>query len=139
VTDGEKIKLKGKGLYFIRVKRSEKINMSIANDDNCLFGEISEHSVKTLDYLINQIYLPIIDKMQKDEWGHCTGEQKKEFSDQLHGFSTELSQALKSLKNNISLPSYNQEWKNDVKACIQQSSTKAPKIEMIEQFCTLHS
>ena len=52
VTDGEKIKLKGKGVYFLRTKRGEKVSQSIYCDDSVIFGEVSEHSVKTLNFLV---------------------------------------------------------------------------------------
>lgn len=132
VTDGEKIKLKGKSVYFLRTKRGEKVNQSIYCDDSVVFGEVSEHSVKTLNYLVNQIYKPMIDRMDKTEWGNCTKEQVKEFTDQMNGFSTELNQALKSLDNRITLPPYPEHYKNDVKNYI--TSGKQPKGEMFREF-----
>jgi len=136
VTDGEKIKLKGKGMYFVRVNSGQKINANVGSDDNVLFGEISEHSVKTLNFLINNIYKPIIDKMEVNEWGYCTDEQKKEFTDQLFGFSNELKQALESLKTNITLEQYSPEYKQDVKN-VQNNSSKQPNDKMITNFINL--
>lgn len=110
--------------------------MTRENDDTVMFGEITENSVKSLNFLINKIYKPIIEKMEVQEWGtKITGEQKKEFTDQLSGFSKELKQALESLKNNITLKPYNQNYKNDVKLCLQ--SNKAPKADMIDEFSNL--
>ena len=99
-----------------------------------MFGEVSEHSVKTLNTLVNEIYKPMIDRMDKPEWGKCSTEQVKEFTDQVNGFSTELSQALKSLQNNITLKSYPENYKNDVKNYI--TSGKQPKDgeKMIMEF-----
>lgn len=133
VTDGDKIKLKGKGMYFVRAKSGEKISQTAASDDNVLFGEISEHSVKTLNFLINNIYKPIIDKMTTDEWGHCTDDQKKEFTDQLFGFSSELKQALDSLKSNITLKPYDDTFKNEAKNLITNPG-KTPPEKMIRSF-----
>lgn len=56
-----------------------------------MFGEVSEHSVKTLNYLVNAIYKPMVERMDRAEWGSCTDEQAKEFSDQMYGFSSELN------------------------------------------------
>jgi hypothetical protein len=101
VTDGEKIKLKGKGVYFLRVDnegtgdKPKAINQSGTHDDDVLFGEVSEHSVTSLNIIINQIYKPIIDK--GIEWEQCSEDQKKEFIQIFDGFSGELKEALKSL------------------------------------------
>jgi len=81
VTDGEKIKLKGKGVYFLRAcKPGKPLNPNASNDSDIMFGEISEHSVTSLNTIINQIYKPMVDKLGKDDWGECTDEQKKEFT-----------------------------------------------------------
>jgi hypothetical protein len=88
--------------------------------------------VKTLNYLVNQIYKPMVDRMDRGEWGNCTKDQVKEFTDQMSGFSTELSQALKSLDNRITLPPYPENYKADVKNYI--TSGKQPKGEMFRDF-----
>lgn len=90
-----------------------------------MFGEVSEHSVKTLNYLVNAIYKPMVERMDRAEWGSCTDEQAKEFSDQMYGFSSELNQALKSLQSNLILKQYPEHYKADVKNYI--TSNKAPK------------
>ena len=80
VTDGEKIKLKGKGVYFLRNSKPGKpLNPNAGNDSEILFGEISEHSVTSLNTIINQIYKPMVDSIGNEDWGQCTDEQKKEF------------------------------------------------------------
>ena len=54
VTDGEKVKLKGKGVYFLRNTNNDKpINPQGTNDNDVLFGEISEHTVTSLNTIIN--------------------------------------------------------------------------------------
>lgn len=77
---GEKIKLKGKGVYFMRcVPPGKPITASGTNDNEVLFGEISEHTVFSLNIIINNIYKPLVDKLDTSDWGACEQEQKKEF------------------------------------------------------------
>jgi len=96
VSDGEKIKLRGKGLYFLRTTPPGKaINPNGANDNEILFGEVSEHTVTSLNTIINQVYKPFIDR--HDDWGACDEEHKKEFVSVFDKFANELKEALKSL------------------------------------------
>jgi hypothetical protein len=54
VTDGEREKLKGKGIYFYRTTPADKpVNPNSSNDGDVLFGEISEHTVTSLNVIIN--------------------------------------------------------------------------------------
>jgi gas vesicle protein len=116
VTDGEKIKLKGKGVYFIRATKPGKpLNANASNDSEIMFGEISEHSVTSLNTIINQIYKPMVDKLNKEDWGECTAEQTKEFTQVFDSFSGELKEALKSMTSNITLEPYDPQWENEVK------------------------
>ena len=51
---GEKEKLKGKGIYFVRTTPKEKgINLNSGNDGEVLFGEISENTVTSLSVVVN--------------------------------------------------------------------------------------
>ena len=34
------------------------------SDNDIVFGEISEHSIKTLETLVNAIYAPMVNKLQ---------------------------------------------------------------------------
>jgi dynein heavy chain len=98
VSDGEKIKLKGKGVYFVRTTPAGKqINLNSANDNEVLFGEISEHTVTSLNTIINQVYKPLVDKLDNSAWGVCEDEQKREFNSVFEKFASELKEALKSL------------------------------------------
>jgi dynein heavy chain len=61
VTDGQKYKLSGKGCYFLRNNGDKPINKNNGTDSQVLFGEISEHSVYSLNTIINQIFKPLVD------------------------------------------------------------------------------
>jgi hypothetical protein len=51
---GEELKLKGKGIYFLRTTPPGKpINPNGTNDNEVLFGEISEYTVTSLNTVIN--------------------------------------------------------------------------------------
>ena len=114
---GEKEKLKGKGLYFVRTTPPNKpVNPNGSNDNEVLFGEISEHTVTSLNIIINNVFKPLVDRLDPaSDWGFCEEEQKKEFSQVFDKFAVELKEALKSLQSNIQLESYDRRWENEVK------------------------
>ena len=91
MSDGESIKLKGKGAYFVRTTAHK------GSDNEVLFGEISAHTVTSLNTIINQVYKPLVDKLDNSAWGVCETEQKKEFNSVFDKFASELKEALKSL------------------------------------------
>lgn len=96
VSTGEKIKLVGKGCYFLRTSEpGKKVNEANATDSHVLFGQISEHSVYSLNTIINQVFKPLVDQL--DDWGKCEDDQRKEFTSYFDKFANELKEALKSL------------------------------------------
>jgi hypothetical protein len=82
VSDGEKTKLKGKGVYFVRTTEadSQKDISKGTSDGDVIFGEISEHTVTSLNTVINQVYKPLVEGLGEEDWNRCPGEQKQEFS-----------------------------------------------------------
>jgi hypothetical protein len=69
------VKLKGKGLYFVRTTKPGKaINVNGQNDTEVLFGEISEHTVTSLNTIINSVYKPMVAGLETSEWGACEPE-----------------------------------------------------------------
>jgi hypothetical protein len=116
VTDGEKVKLKGKGLYFVRTTKPDKaVNQNQTSDNEVLFGEISEHTVTTLNTMINSVYKPMVGALELGDWGKCEQDQKKEFNIVFGKFADELRDALKSLSSNITLEPYDKSFENDAK------------------------
>lgn len=72
--------MKGKGIYFLRATPAGKpINPNGANDNEVLFGEISEHTVTSMNTIINFVFKPLLEKLEPTDWGVCEEEQKKEF------------------------------------------------------------
>lgn len=132
VTDGEKLKLKGKGVYFVRTTQPGKpITATNTNDNEVLFGEVSEHTVTSLDTMINLIYKPLINQLDVKEWGVCEEEQKKEFRSVFDKFANELKEALKSLRDNIKLDPYDKKFENDAKNI---HTAKSINQEMLTSF-----
>jgi len=107
----------------------KKINEANATDNSVLFGQISEHSVYSLNTIINQIFKPLVDQL--DDWGKCEEDQRKEFTSYFEKFANELKEALKSLSQNINLEEYPPQWENEAKNI---HSSKAPSNEMINDF-----
>jgi dynein heavy chain len=89
---GEKEKLKGKGVYFLRctVPAGKPITASGTNDNEVLFGEINEHTVYSLNTIVNNVYKPLVDKLDNNDWGACEAEQKKEFMQTFDRFAKEV-------------------------------------------------
>jgi len=112
VTDGEKEKIKGKGVYFMRctVPPGRPITTTGTNDNEVLFGEISEHTFFTLNTIVNNVYKPLVDKLDNNDWGACEAEQKKEFMQTFDRFAKEVQEAIKSLQSNIVLDPYPSQW-----------------------------
>jgi hypothetical protein len=112
---GEGYKLKGKGIYFLRTTPHGKpINQQQGCDDTVLFGEISESTVTSLNTVINQVYRPLIGSLGTNDWGVCEEEQKKEFNQVFTKFAKELTDALKSLQNNLTLEPYDKKWDSEI-------------------------
>jgi 2-hydroxy-3-keto-5-methylthiopentenyl-1-phosphate phosphatase len=92
------------------------VNLNGSNDNEVLFGEISEHTVTALNIIINNVFKPLVDRLDPvQDWGSCEEEQKKEFSQVFDKFAVELKEALKSLQSNIQLEPYDRRWENEVK------------------------
>ena len=130
---GEKEKLFGKGVYFIRCTPPGKpINPTGQYDSEVLFGEISEHTVTTLNTVINSVYKPLIEKMEPGDWSLCEPEQKREFLATFDKFAKDLQEALKSLNSNIVLQPFPEKYRQDAKNL--QNSKGTQNAEMIQAF-----
>ena len=84
-------------------KPGVKINETVVSDDQVLFGEISEHTVGVLKTLINNVYKPMLGKMEESEWKMCEVDQQKQFISTFDKFAKELMEAQESFKTNIVL------------------------------------
>ena len=103
------------------------INVNNPSDNDILFGEVSEHTVTSLDTIINKVFKPMVDKY--DDWGVCEVEQRKEFNSVFEKFASELREALKSMQTNINLEHFNPKWEADAR-----NRQKAPDPQMISDF-----
>ena len=79
------------------------VNANGSSDNEVLFGEISEHTITSLNVIINQVFKPFLDRLDTTDWGLCEDEQKKEFTQVFEKFANELKDALKSIQTNIVL------------------------------------
>jgi hypothetical protein len=84
-------------------KQGQPINAQGTTDDQVLFGEVSEHTVSVLKTFINNIYKPMLDNMNPEEWKMCEMEPQKEFMATFDKFAKELMEAQESFKSNIVL------------------------------------
>ena len=101
---GSDQKIIGKGVFFLRnVKPGTAISGQGTNDEQVLFGEVSEHTVSALKTLINNVYKPMLEKMNSEDWKMCEADQQKEFKQTFEKFAKELIEAQESFKSNIVL------------------------------------
>jgi dynein heavy chain len=129
VSHGDKIKLHDKGVYFLRTTDEKGVTLNVGSDNQVLFGQISEHSVYSLNTIINQVFKPMVEQL--DDWGKCEEDQKKEFTSYFEKFANELKEALKSLSQNINLEEYPAQYEQEAKNI---HSSKAPSNDMINDF-----
>jgi dynein heavy chain len=139
ITYGEKIKLKGKSVYFMRCTPPGKpITPAGTNDNEVLFGELNENTVFALNTVVNNIYKPLVDRLGGEDWGSCEPEQKKEFMQTFDGFAKEVREAIQSLANNIVLEPYNPAFTKEALQLQQNpQSVKTPNADMISHFETI--
>jgi len=136
VTHGEKEKLRGKGIYFLRMTAPGKgINPSGTNDNEVLFGEISNHIVPVLNTIVNQVYKPLVEKLEDGEWKMCEIDQKKEFLQTFDKFAKELTEAQESFKTSIKLESYDEDQKKNLK----EMQNKKLNADLIPSLCRTHN
>jgi hypothetical protein len=118
-------------VYFVHItepgKPPKPIKVDVAQDNDVLFGEISESTVTSLDTIINRVFKPMVDRY--DDWGSCEIEQRKEFNSVFDKFASELREALKSMQTNITLEHFNPKWEADAR-----NRSKAPDASMIADF-----
>ena len=119
-------------MYFLRTTPQGKpINPAKTDNDEVLFGEISDHAVPALNTLINSIYKPLVEKMSTEDWKVCEAEHKKEFLQQFEKFSKDIQEALMSLETNITLDSYPEKHREEAKML---GGNKALSNDMISDF-----
>lgn len=107
------------------------ISVSGTNDAEVLFGEINEHTVFTLNTVVNNVYKPLVDKLDGADWGSCEPEQKREFMQTFDRFAKEVREAIQSLASNITLAPYNPAYTKDA---LNIQNTKVPNQDMITDF-----
>lgn len=80
VSEGE-AKLRGKGIYFLRLTPPGKpINQTVAHDNEVMIGEVHENTHNVLNTVITNVYSRFIDKLEGPDWGDCESDAKKEFN-----------------------------------------------------------
>ena len=50
------------------------VMLCVGNDNDVLFGEISEHTVTSLNVVINNVFKPLVDRLEPADWGVCEEE-----------------------------------------------------------------
>jgi len=84
-----------------------------------------------MNTIINQVYKPMVNKLEPEQWAKCEPEQKKEFMHTFDKFAKELVEALRSLQSNIVLEPYPAKWKAEAQKVSHNSNVNQ---EMINDF-----
>jgi dynein heavy chain len=121
----------------VRTNTDKPINEKMANDDDVLFGEVSEQSVTALNTTINSVFKPLVDNLSKSEWGVCEDEQKREFGQVFEKFANELSEALRSIQGNIQLDPYESQYEDTVKQLFAGNHRAGEVGKMVDSFLRL--
>lgn len=68
-----------------------------------------------MNTIVNNVYKPLVDQLEPDDWDQCEDEQKKEFLHVFDKFANELREALRSLMTSITLDKYDEKYENEAK------------------------
>lgn len=108
------------------------ISTTGTNDNEVLFGEVSEHTVFALNNIINSVYKPLVDKLDGADWGSCEPEQRKEFMQTFDRFAKEVREAILSLAQNISLEPFDPRHQQNVQNAL--TNPKNLNVDMLNDF-----
>jgi dynein heavy chain, axonemal len=130
-------KLKGKGLYFLRVTPPGKsIDVSKADGPDVMMGEVHENTHNVMSTVVASVYSRFVDRLAPEDWDKCEPEARKEFSLVFNKFQEEMREAVKSLQQPLSLMSYKAEYQADalkfISTGVQPSGSKFK--DMIDSF-----
>ena len=105
VSNGETVKLHGKGLYFVRTTEPGNLkDVSLGTDDgDVIFGEISENFVSTFNTLNISINKRPKDNLREAIMDENSNDQRLNFSAIFNDFEMELKESYKSHHHVIKL------------------------------------
>jgi len=66
--------------------------------------------ITSLNTIINQVYKPLVDRLEVQDWGVCEEEQKRDFTNFFDKFANEIKEALKSIQSNLKLEPYSPQF-----------------------------
>jgi len=55
-------------------EKAQPLKRESGNDNDILFGEISEHMITSLNTVINAVYKPMVEKLDPIDWVKCEDE-----------------------------------------------------------------
>lgn len=99
---GDSIPMTSKCCYFIRSKE-EVVDVTVENDTDLLFGEISATPLKSIETILISQFVPLFST--SSEWGKTNIDQKLDFDSELFKFTGDVSLALQNLSHGIKLRS----------------------------------
>ena len=101
---GDNYPIKAKACFFFRnTAEGSSVNTQVYNDNEVMFGEIGADPIQSLDTIVSQGFVPLVNEMKDSEWGECETEQRSELISGLNKFTKELEEAIKSMTGGIKL------------------------------------
>ena len=82
ITYGDTEKIKDKAVWFLRnlPENKKKIDFNQGSNEEVLFGEITPNPVRVLNFMIENVYDPLINSENNNDWGQVEEEARKEFT-----------------------------------------------------------
>ena len=100
ITQGDTERIKEKAVYFIRnlPENKKTINLTEANDNEIVYGELSSNVLMQLNNMMELVYFPMIERLEQKEWEKCEEESRFDFVSLSKKFSQEVFESIKSIQ-----------------------------------------
>ena len=87
-------------MWFLRnlPESKKKIDFNQGSNEEVLFGEITPNPVRVLNFMIENVYDPLINSENNNDWGQVEEEARKEFTNYIEKFKKEVGEALKLME-----------------------------------------
>ncbi|CAD7937236.1 unnamed protein product [Amoebophrya sp. A120] len=150
LSHGETERLKSKACYFLRGAGAvdKPIKVDVSTDGDLLFGEIAAQPLESLHTSLKNIFLPCVknaeqnkEKVLKQVFGAVDAEHRAEFSSTFTKFTSELTEAIKSLSGGIELKKLDPQYQIDPRVTTYHDIVKEhPDIvthfeQVLEEWC----
>lgn len=79
-------------------ENKKKIDITTGSNEEVLYGELTPNPVRVLNFMMENVYDPLINSESNQDWGQIENEARKEFSVQIEKFKKEVVEAMKLME-----------------------------------------